>query len=202
VEHDVVLSYEVYHAGLRVFPVLLPVRCQLPGCRDVSDGGIEPDIQHFTLSALDGYGHAPVEVTADGPGLKSLVEPRLALSVNVSFPFGVFLEDPLPDPGLVLVKRKVPVECVTHHRGAAADGRFRVNKVSGAERCSALLALVAIGVLIAAVRAGAGDIPVSQEATGLLVIILAGGFLNEFPLVIQLAEKLRGGFVVNPVRCT
>ncbi len=50
-------------------------------------------------------------------------------------------------------------------------------------------------------RAGTGYIPVSQEATGLFVIILAGGFLNEFPLVIQFAEKLRSGFIVNLVRC-
>ncbi len=74
-EHDIVLSYKVHHSGLRVFPVLLPVRGQLPGCGDIPDGGVEPDVQHFTLSVPEGYGHSPVKVTTDSPGLKPLVKP-------------------------------------------------------------------------------------------------------------------------------
>ncbi len=75
VEHNVVFSYKVYHAGLRIFPVLLPVGGQLPCGGDISYGGIEPYIKYFALSTLDRYRYAPVEVTADGPGLKPLVEP-------------------------------------------------------------------------------------------------------------------------------
>ena len=47
--------------------------------------------------------------------------------------------------------------------GAPGDGRPRVDQVGGVEHPGAVLALVAAGVRVAAVRAGADDVAVGQE---------------------------------------
>ena len=64
-----------------------------------------------------------------------------------------------------------------------------IDQVGGIQRGAAFLALVAVSTLIAAMRTGAGNIPVGQELLHLLIIILAGGLFNELTLVIQLAEE-------------
>jgi hypothetical protein len=48
--------------------------------------------------------------------------------------------------------------------GAAADGRARVDQVGRVKLLGAVFALVAAGGFVAAVRAGAGDVAVGQEA--------------------------------------
>ena len=84
---------------------------------------------------------------------------------------------------------------------AAAEGRLRVNQLVRAEGRAALLALVAIGALCAAARAGAGDVAVSEEGLGLLVIVLLAHLLYELALLIELPEEVRGVLVVSLRRC-
>ncbi len=184
VEDDVVLADEVDHAGVRVFPVLFPVGCELACGGNVADGGVEPYVEHLAFGAFDGHGHAPVEVAADGPRLQALVEPRLALSVDVGFPLLVILEDPLAQERLVAVEGQVPVFGLAEDGLAAGDGGAGVDQLGGAEGGAALLTLVAVSSFIPAVGTGAGDIAVGQELSCFLVVELLVGFLDEDPFVI------------------
>ena len=106
-------------------------------------------------------------------------------------------QNPLAQPAFVLVERQVPMLCFTHYRLTSTDGTFRINQVCGAEACTTLLALVAIGTFCMAVGAFARNIAVGKESFGFLVVILHTGFLDEFTFVIQLAEEFRSSVVVS-----
>ena len=86
VEHDVVLADEVDEFGLGVFPIFLPIGRKLLGERYIANRRVKPNIKHFAFCALHGYGDAPIKVAAHGSRLQSLVEPTLALSIDVYFP--------------------------------------------------------------------------------------------------------------------
>ncbi len=76
VEHDVVLAYEMEHAGLRVFPPPGPVVAHAVYCvGDVSYRSVEPYIKHFPLGSFHRDRDSPVEVAAHGAGLEAEVEP-------------------------------------------------------------------------------------------------------------------------------
>ena len=191
----------MHEFGFGVFPVAFPgVGQQFFGVGDVSDGGVEPHIEHFAFGSFDGYGHAPVEVTAHGAGLQAHVEPRLALSVDVGFPLFVAFENPFPQEALVTVEGEVPVFGLAQHGTASADGRLGVDEVGGVERCAAGFALVAVGVFVLAVGAGTGDVAVGEELSGLFVVILFALFLDEDAFVVEGTEEVRRHFLVN-VRC-
>ena len=106
-------------------------------------------------------------------------------------------QNPLAQPAFVLVKRQIPMLCFTHYRLTSADGTFRINQVCGAETCTALLALVAIGTFCMAVGTFACNIAVGKESFGFLVVILHTGFLDEVTFVIQLAEEFRSSVMVS-----
>ena len=102
----------------------------------------------------------------------------------------MLLQDPVTEPGLVLVKGQVPVlGLLLHGRGAAELG-LGIQQFLGAECRTAFLALVSIGVGIAALGAGALYETVCKEHAGLLVIELLAFLGDEVVLVIELAEKL------------
>ena len=179
VEDDVVLADEVQHTRLWILPPCLPASValglrvtQLLRVTDVADRRIKPDVEHLAFGALDRHGNTPVQIATDGARLQPHVEPALALSVDVWLPLLVLLEDPLAEERLVLVERQVPVLRATHHGRASADGRAWIDQLRRAERRTATLALVAISVLVATVGAGAGDIAVGEELSGLLVVVL------------------------------
>ena len=132
VEHDVVLANEVDDAGVLVLPVLFPViGQQFLGVADVADGGIKPHIEHFTLDPLDGHGDAPVEVARHGAGLQMLVEPRLALTIDIGLPLFVVFKNPLAQGGFPLVEGHVPMLGVLHYGHIAGDGALGINQVGG-----------------------------------------------------------------------
>ena len=181
-----------------VFPPFLPVvALELLGEGDVADGGVEPDVEHLAVGTLDGHLDAPVEVARDGAGLQAGVDPRLALAVDIGLPVAlVALENPLAQPGLVLVQGEEPVLGLLQHGLGAAEGALGVDEVGGVEAGAAGFALVAIGVLVAAVGAGAGDVAVGQELLGLLVVVLLRHFLDELALLVEFLEVGGGGLVV------
>ena len=110
VEHNVVLADKMHEARFRIFPPLLPaLRQQLLRIGDIADGGVEPHIEHLALCALHRNGDAPVQVTGHGAGLQAAVQPAFALAVHIGFPLLVLFQDPVPEPGLILVQREVPV---------------------------------------------------------------------------------------------
>ena len=173
VEHDIVLANEVNDAGVAVFPVRFPVVGKaFLGVANVANGRIEPHVEHLALDTLDGHRNPPVEVASHRTGLQVLVEPRLALPVHVGLPLLVLLQDPLAQGGFPLVERHVPVLGGLEHRHMAGDGALGVDEVGRVEACAARLALVAIGVVKAAMGACARHIAIGQELARFLVIEL------------------------------
>ncbi len=194
VEDDVVLAYEVDDARLGVLPPLFPrVGQQFLGVGDVAYGRVEPYVEHLAVGALCGYGNAPVEVTGDGTRLEAEVEPRLALAVDVGLPFLVAVENPVPQTLLPAVEGQIPVVGLAQHGRVAGLGAARVDKLGGAERRAALLALVAVGARSVAYGALADDVAVGDEAAGSLVVELHRGLLYESALRVYAREEFRGG---------
>ena len=199
VEDDVVLADEVDEFAVGALPPFLPVVAEeFAGEGDVADGCVEPDVEHLAVGAFDRHADTPVEVARNGSGLEAGVNPGLALAVDVGLPVAlVAVENPLSEPGFVLVERKEPVLGVLEDGFGAAEGGLGVDEVGGVEAGAAGFALVAIGVLVAAAGAGAGDVAVGQELASLLVVVLLRHFLDEFALVVELLEVGGCGLVVE-----
>ena len=62
--------------------------------------------------------------------------------------------------------------------------------------------MVAVSARIVAVRAGAGDIAVGEEHTGLLIKVLFAFFYDEFSFVVHHFEKIRSRLMVDRIRST
>ena len=208
VEHDVVLADEVDEARVLLLPPLLPRApavglgiAQFLGVADVADGRVKPHVEHLALGTLDGHGDAPVQVARHGAGLQPVVEPRLALAIDVAAPFLMALEDPLLEPALILVEGQEPVGGVLEHEGMVAVLGVRVDEFGGVQvTATAVLTLVALGCRVVAVGALALDVAVGQELAVLLVIELLGHLLDELALVIEFAEELSGKLVMRLAR--
>ena len=186
--------------GFRIFPVFLPFRGQFPGGGNIPDGRVKPHIEHFPFSSFNWNFHTPVEVAGNGTRLKPLVDPRLALSVNIYFPV-LFMpfQDPFAQPRFILVKREEPVPCFSQHRFVSAEHRFRINQVGGVQRGAAFFALVTVSFFISAVGACSGDVPVGKELPGGFIKILCRHFFDELPGVIEFSEECRCSFMMNRV---
>ena len=170
---------------LRVFPPLFPaLGKKFLGVRNIADGGIEPYIQHLAFCAFYRNGNAPVKVTSNGTGEESAVQPALALAVNVGFPLLVLFQNPVTEPGLVFVKRQIPVLGLFLHGRSAAEAGLWLQKFFGGEGRTALFALVSVCMRIAAFGADALDEAVCKEHFGLLVIELLGFLDDEIVLVV------------------
>ncbi len=201
VEHDVVFADEMDHPRVFALPPFLPaVGQQLDGIGDIADRGVEPDVKDLAFCAFHRHGHAPVEVAAHGTGLETAVEPALALAIDVALPLFVAFEDPLAEPGLILVQRQVPVLGHLLDRLGTADLGVRIDEFVGAQRGAAFLALVAIGAFVAALGAGSDDIAVGQEDLGLGIVELLRLLLDEFAFIVEFAEEFRGVAMVRDRR--
>ena len=110
-------------------------------------------------------------------------------------------ENPLAELVLPAVERQIPVGGLAHRHGGVGQGRTRVDEVGGVERRATGLALVAVGVLVAAARTGAGHIAVGEKFAGRLVVGLERGLDGELPLVEQTGEELRGSGAVDVGGC-
>ena len=168
----------------------LPGRKLLRG-RNVADRRIEPDVEHLAFGPLDRNGNTPVQVAAHGTGLQAAVEPALALPVDVRLPFAVSFQNPLAEESFILIQREIPVFRLAFHGYGSRHGAVGVDQLVGRERRAALLALVAVGAVVAALRAGSDDITVGEEGLGLLVIVLHRGLLDELALVVEFSEEGR-----------
>ncbi len=125
----IVLSDKVNHLRFRIFPVFLPVGSQLPGRGNIADGSIKPDIEYLAFCTFNRNGNSPVKVAAYGSWLKPLIDPRLALTVDIGLPFLVILKYPLAEPSFILVERKVPVKGFPHNRLTPADCGTGIDKI-------------------------------------------------------------------------
>ena len=190
-EHDVVLADEMHQFRVLGLPPFLPgLRKQFLGVGDVTDRRVEPYIEHLALGAFDRYRDAPVQVTADGPRLQAAVQPALALAIDIGFPLLVLIQDPVAEPWLVPVQRQIPVLGLALLDHAAAQAGMRVDQFGRTEGAAALFALVAIGMRIAAFRAGSFDVAVCQKGLRFDVIVLLALLGDELVVVVELAEEL------------
>ncbi len=198
-EHDVVLTDEVDHAGILLLPpFLVIVAHEVDGVGDIADRSVEPYIEHLAVGTLHGHRDTPVEVAAHGTRLQAKVEPRLALAVDVRLPFLMLLENPFLETLLPLVEGEIEMGGLAHHRHAPGDGRAGIDQVGGVEARAAGLALVAVRSLRAAVGALPGHVTVGEELPRLLVVKLHRGLLHEFTFVVQSAEKVGSGAGMRP----
>ena len=74
---------------------------------------------------------------------------------------------------------------------------MRVDQLFRAVGTAALLALVPVGVRIAALGAGPLDIAVRKEGPGLDIVVLLAFPGDEFPFIVEFPEELGGVFVVH-----
>ena len=197
VEDDIVFADEVNEARVGAFPPRFPrVGEQLFGVGDVADGGVKPHIEHFAFGTLYGHGNTPVEVATHGAGFESHVEPALALSAHIGTPFGM-LFDPRGKPLLMLVEGEIPVLGFAQYGLGSRDGAAGIDEFGGRKVLTAALALVAVGIGIAAVGAFAHDVAVSEEGLRLFVVVLLVGFLQKLAFVVEFAEEIGGHLAVG-----
>ena len=192
VEHYVVFAYEVHQLGVRALPPFLPVVGEeLHGIGDVADGSVEPDVEDLALSTLHGHWHTPVEIARDGAGLQATVQPALHLAIDIGTPLLMALEYPFAEPGFIILQGQIPVGGLLLDGGRAAQLGVGIDKFLGAEGGAALLALVAVGVLVAALGASAHDVAVCKEGLGFGVVVLLALLGHELTFVVELTEELR-----------
>ena len=197
-EDDIVLADKVHQFGfLRLPPFLPTLRKQFLSVGDVADRRVEPYVEHLTFRSIDRHRNAPVQVTAHGTWLKMSIQPGLALTIDIGLPLLVLFENPLAEPRLILVQRQIPV--LGHHlyRLAAAKCGFRVDQLFRAEGAAAFLALVAIGIRIAAFRTSSCNIAVCKEGLGFRIEELLRLLGDEFVFIIKFAEELRCVLLVD-----
>ena len=193
VEHYIVFADEVHQLGVRALPPLLPiVGKKLHGIGDITDGSVEPYIEHLAFGSFDGHGNAPVEVAGNGTRLQAPVQPALDLAINVGTPLLVALQYPLAKPGLIVLQGEIPVGGLLLYGFRSAQLGMRIDEFLGAEGGAAFLALVPVGILVAALGAGANNVSVGEEGLGFGVIVLLALLGYELALVVELAEELGG----------
>ena len=202
-EDDVVLSDKMHELGIFRFPPCLPCLWKkFLSIGDISDRCVKPYIKHLALRALYRHRDTPVQVTADCARLEASVDPALALAIDIASPLLVTVKYPFRKPLFVLIQRKVPMLGLLLHKLPSAECRLRIDQFIWAEGCSTLLTLVAIRTLRAATWACTGDITVSKESLGLLVIVLLAHLLDELALIIKLPEESRCILMVRLGRCS
>ncbi len=181
VEGDVVLAHELHIANIfcplvgppPAFPCRIRISMRVGpfgGGGDVFDRCVEPDIEDLAFHALpwravELRGHAPGEVAGDAAILQpvAVVQPFLRDGGGQDRPVGLGV-DPLRQIAPERFLFQIEVLGLPHLKlGRAGDGRTRVDEVGRVQLLGAVLALVATGLVIAAVGAGAFDIAVGKE---------------------------------------
>ena len=173
------------------------------GAGDVFDGGIEPDVEHLALHPrprLIAAHHrdAPMQIAGDAAILQpvAIVQPFLGDRGGQDRPVGLAV-----DPSLQLVLQRALHEVKVlgfplFQIGGAGNRRARVDKVGRIQLLGAVVALVAARRFKPAVRAGAFDIAVGQEAAVVDRIDHLFGDFADQSVLSQLARKMLGQLVI------
>ena len=172
-EHDIVLSDEVDELRVPALPPFVPaLREQFLGIGNIANRSIEPHVEYLALGTFHRHRNAPVQVAGYGTRLETAVNPALALAIDIAPPLLVVLQNPHAQPFLILIQREIPVGSLFLHRLRSAELGLRIDEFFRAEGAAAFLALVAIGSLSSAFRAGSDYVPVSEESLCLRVVVL------------------------------
>ena len=172
VEHDVVLSDEMDKTAFWVLPPLLPCTpflrigiAEFLRVADITDRSVKPHIEHLTFCSIDRYWDTPVEVASDSTRLQTSIEPTLALPIDIRAPLFVLLQNPLFQPRLVLIERKIPMFGATLHKRIACHSIIRVDEFIRRKGTTTFLALVTICLWSMTLRTFATNVTVSKEFT-------------------------------------
>jgi hypothetical protein len=95
------------------------------------------------------------------------------------------------------VQLQVPVDGFADLGGGVRDGADRLDEQEGVHALAAVLALVAVGVGILAVGAGAFDVAVGEEFVDLGIVELLGPFFAEVAFLVDGREELLADLVVQ-----
>jgi len=178
VEGDIVLAHELDVADI-VRPLVRPPPVApggpgrlgpFLGRADVFDGGVEPDIEDLALhprtraAVRTHHRHTPFQVAGDAPVDQPLVEMFQGDRPGQGLPV-MLRADPRPDPVRQLGLQQIQVPRVPDLEIARArHRRIGIDQVGRVQQPPAVVALVAPRTDMAAVRTGALDIAVGQEA--------------------------------------
>ena len=190
-ENDIVFSDKMNQTGFGIFPPFFPrIGQQFLGVGNITDGRIEPNIEHFTFGTFHGNGNTPIQVAAHGTRLQAYIQPTFTLTIHIGTPFLMIFQNPLTQPAFVLIQRQIPVLGFLHHRLAAADGTFRIDQIGGRQSGTTFFALVTISTFSVTMRTFSGDIAVGQESFGFFVVILLRSFFDKFAFFVQSLEEI------------
>ena len=203
VEELVVLADEVVLAyRLAGVPVGLP-RVRAPGPdRPLLRGGevaghrIEPDVEPLRVVPVERDRDPPVEVAGDRRRVEPVLEEVLRDAQRARTPMPLAAEI-LGEPFLELVELEVEVFRGPELGGRPAEGALRAYELAWLQGPAAVVALVAAGLVETAVRAGAYEVPVRQEATVLGAVGSLSGPSRDEPGFKELEEQLLNGPLVD-----
>ncbi len=209
-EDDVVLADEVEQTSVVRLPPLFPlgtlVLRPLLGRTDVTDRRIEPYIKHLAIGTGQWHRHSPVQVACHRARTQTVLQPAIALAQDGWFPLlrVVMLNtiehsgiDPFFHPLLTAIHGQVPMRSRLQHGLGPAQGAARVDQVLRAQGAATFLALVAVGIGIAAGWASAHDVAVGQELLRFFIVVLLLLLLGEGTVLVQFQEEGLRGFLVE-----
>jgi hypothetical protein len=154
---------------IRLPPPFAPVAglfllCPFLRRREISDRRIEPDIEYLMLEALSRHQDAPGEITGDATVAKFGAEAAFRKRAHERRPALAAVE-----PGLQTIdKLRLPQEQMPRRAqdqvGITGNGGARRDKLHRIKERAAAVALIAARPRRAAMRAGAEDVAIGQEA--------------------------------------
>ena len=184
-ERHVVLAHELHELHLaRVLPPAFPFVHERGRDADVSDGRVEPHVEDLLLVARHRHGRPPGEVARDAPRLEAVAEPCVGDGHAVTGPPVAAVLDVLSQVARELGEVDEQVLARDDARHGARELAPRVDELRRVEQRAALVALVATGVLVLALGAGAHHVPVREELPELVAVqLLLCLLLQHAPLV-------------------
>ena len=195
-EHDamkdnVVFSYEMNQACLRILPPSLPttILFRIPVTKffsiaDISDRSIEPDVKDLSLCAFYRNWYTPIQIPGDSTRTQSSIQPTLTLTVDIGAPFLVLFQDPLLKPGLVLVKWEIPMLGGAPYQRMTCLSVIGIDEFLWRKSCSTFLTLVTISIMVMTSRTFTTDVAIRQKMIALFVIKLLCHKFHKFTLIV------------------
>jgi hypothetical protein len=193
VEGNVVLAHELVQADvLGIVPPLLPLICVVCGDRNVTDAGVEPDVQHLLVITVQRDLCAPLQVTSDTSGLETFLQPRVCDVDTVGRPCTLLarLCRPFLDLCLQLVQQQVDVFCLSCDGSCAVKLAAGLLQLQRVEKMATLVALVSSCILVGAQRAFSLDEAIGQEGVVCFAVGLDGCLLLQEAVLVEFCEDV------------
>jgi hypothetical protein len=193
VEGNVILAHELVQADvLGVVPPLLPLICVVCSDGDVTNAGVEPDVQDLLVVTGQRNLCAPLQVAGDTSGLETFLQPRVCDVDTVGRPCTLLarLCRPLLNLCLQLVQKQINVFCLSCDGSCAiklAAGLLQLQRV---EQMATLVALVSSCILVGAQRALSLDKAVGQEGVVCFAVRLDSCLFLQEAVVVEFCEDV------------